>query len=78
MGLREDGLFKKSEVPLSTEGPSWGYPMLVLGAVCSFLEPFCGHLSPKNDKVSEELTLRYPHEGPGVDYLDQSAAAEEG
>jgi hypothetical protein len=40
--------------------------MLVLGAVRSFLEPFCGHLLPKIDKVSEELTLRYPHEGPGV------------
>jgi len=31
------------------------------------LEPFCGHLSPKIDKVSEKLTLRYPHEGPWVD-----------
>ena len=41
--------------------------MLVLGALCSFLEPFCGHLSRKLDKVSEELTLRYPHEGPWVD-----------
>ena len=30
----------------------------------SFLEPFCGHLSPKNDQVSNELTLRYPHEEP--------------
>jgi len=44
----------------------WGHPMLVLGALCSLLEPFCGHLSPKIDKVSEELTLRYPHEGPWV------------
>ena len=41
--------------------------MLVLGAVCSFLEPFGGHLSPEIDKVSEELTLRYPHEGPWVE-----------
>ena len=49
---------------LTTKGPMRGHPMLVLGALCSFLEPFCGHLSPKNDKVSEELTLRYPHEGP--------------
>jgi hypothetical protein len=32
----------------------------------SFLEPFRGHLSPKIDKVPEELTLRYPHEGPCV------------
>ena len=36
----------------ATEGPMWGHPMLVLGALCSFLEPFCGHLSPKLDKVS--------------------------
>jgi len=26
----------------STKGPSWGYPMLVLGALGSFLEPFVG------------------------------------
>ena len=35
--------------------------MVVLGTIRSFLEPFCGHLSPKIDKFSEELTLRYPH-----------------
>ena len=52
--------------PAATEGLLWGHPMLVLGALCSFLEPFCGQLSPKIDKVSEELTLRYPHEGPWV------------
>jgi len=34
------------------EGPMWGHPMLVLGALFSLLEPFCGHLSPKIDKVS--------------------------
>ena len=38
--------------PRAIEGPTWGHPMLVLGAVCSFLEQFCGHLSPKLDKVS--------------------------
>ena len=32
---------------VSTEGPSWGHPMPVLGALCPFLEPFCGQLSPK-------------------------------
>ena len=32
----------------------------------SFLEQICGHVSPKIDKVSEELTLRHPHEGPCV------------
>ena len=35
----------------------------------SFLEPLCGHLSPKIDKVSEKLTLRYPHEGSCVDLV---------
>ena len=41
--------------------------MLVLGALCSFLEPFRGRLSPNIDNVSEKLTLRYPHEGPWVE-----------
>ena len=45
----------------------WGYPVLVLGAISSFLEPFRGRLSPNIDKVPEESTLRYPHEGPWVD-----------
>ena len=45
----------------------WGYPVLVLGAISSFLEPFRGRLSPKVDNVSEKLTLRYPHQGPWVD-----------
>ena len=58
--------FQHSRVGGSTRGPSWGHPMVVLGTIRSFLEPFCGHLSPKNDKVSEELTLRYSHEGPCV------------
>ena len=44
----------------------WGYPVFVLGAISSFLEPFRGHLSLKIDKVSEELTLRYHHEEPWV------------
>ena len=35
----------------ATEGPSWGYPMAVLGAVFPSLEPFCGHLSPKVDEI---------------------------
>ena len=52
----------------------WGYPRFVLGAIGSFLEPFCGHLSPKIDKVSVELTLRYPHEEPWVEHhLDRPA-----
>ena len=49
----------------TTEGPSWGHSKVVLGAIRSFLESFCGHLSPKIDKVSEELTLR-SHEEPCV------------
>ena len=40
--------------------------MLVLGALGSFLEPFCGHLLPKGDNISEKLILTYPHEGPCV------------
>ena len=36
----------------STKGPMWGYPRCGLGAVGAVLEPFCGHLSPKLDKVS--------------------------
>ena len=31
----------------ATEGTSWGYPVLVLGAVSSILEPFCGKLLSK-------------------------------
>ena len=54
------------EYRVATEGPSWGHSKVVLGAISSFLEPFCRHLSPKIDKVSEELTLRYPHEEPCV------------
>ena len=34
--------------------------MLVLGALCSFLEPFCGYSSPKIDKVSWKLTFEIP------------------
>ena len=45
---------------VSTEGPSWGHSRVVLGAIGSFLEPFCGYLSPKIDKVSEELTFDIP------------------
>jgi hypothetical protein len=47
----------------------WGYPVFVLGAISSFLEPFRGHLSPKIDKVSAELTLRYHHEEPRVGFV---------
>jgi hypothetical protein len=50
----------------ATQTPMWGHSRFVLGAIGSFLEPFCGHISPKIDKVSEKMTLRYPHEGPCV------------
>ena len=49
--LAQMGLHRGTDF-IPTEGPTWGHPMLVLGAICSFLEPFCGHLSPKLDKVS--------------------------
>ena len=35
----------------TTEGPSWWYPRPVLGAIGPYLEPFCGLLSPKVDKI---------------------------
>jgi hypothetical protein len=38
----------------TTEGPSWGYPKVVLGAIRSFLEPFCGHSSPKVDEIFQK------------------------
>ena len=36
---------------VATEGPMRGHPRCGLGAVGAVLEPFCGHLSPKIDKV---------------------------
>ena len=44
----------------STKGPMWWYPRLVLGALGSFLEPFCGHVLPKVDKLSSKLTFEIP------------------
>ena len=38
----------------STEGPLWGHPRPVLGATDPYLEPFCGHLSPKVDKIFQK------------------------
>ena len=46
--------FTESPVALTTEGPSWWYPVPGLGAVSPFLEPFCGHLSPKVDKIIQK------------------------
>ena len=37
----------------ATRGPSWGHLLVVLGAILSFLEPFCGRLSPKVVKISK-------------------------
>ena len=36
----------------TTQGPSRGHPRVVLETIGSFLEPFCGHISPNIDKVS--------------------------
>ena len=44
----------------ATRGPSWGHPRVVLGAVGSFLELFCGHLLPNVDKFSWKLTSEIP------------------
>ena len=38
----------------STEGPSWRDPKPVLGALSPFLEPFCGYLSPRVDKINQK------------------------
>ena len=38
----------------------WGYPRCGLGAVGAVLEPFCGHLSPKLDRVPCKLTFEIP------------------
>ena len=37
-----------------TEGPSWWYPRPVLGAIDPYLEPFCGHLSPKVEEIFQK------------------------
>ena len=51
----------------AARGPSWGHLKVVLGAIRPFLVPFCGHISPKIDKVSYKMTFEYPHEGPCVE-----------
>ena len=38
----------------TTEDPSWGYPRPVLGAIDPYLEPFCGHLSPKVHEIFQK------------------------
>ena len=50
----------------STRGPSWGHILVVLGAILSFLEPFCGHLLTKLISFLVNGRLKYPHEGPCV------------
>ena len=40
-GLQERPFLLLTRSPCTTRGPSWGHPMLVLGALGSFLEPFC-------------------------------------
>ena len=44
----------------ATKGPMWGHSRFVLGAIGSFLEPFCGHLLPKVDKLCSKLTFEIP------------------
>ena len=36
---------------IATQGPSRVIPGILFGELDSFLEPFCGHLSPKVDKI---------------------------
>jgi len=48
------------EVQKTTKGPMWGHPRPVLGAVDPFLEPFCGHLLLKVDRLCSKLTFEIP------------------
>ena len=50
----------------STKGPSWGYPVPVLGAVCPLLST-CGKKCPRLPKNLVTLTFEYTHEGPCVE-----------
>jgi hypothetical protein len=64
-------VFLMSEEPLSTKGPSWGYPRCVLGAIgasCQLLAEKC----PGLPKILRKLTFEYTYEGPGVDPFQQS------
>jgi hypothetical protein len=38
----------------------WGHPRPVVGAVDPFLEPFCGHLLQKVDRLCSKLTFEIP------------------
>ena len=50
----------------STKGPSWGYSVPVLGAVCPLLST-CGKKCPRLPKNLVKLTFEYTHEGPCVE-----------
>ena len=54
----DGGLWRTA--PNTTKGPMWGYPRCGLGAVGAVLQPFCGHLSPKFDRVPCKLTFEIP------------------
>jgi len=41
------------EVPQYHARPFERYPKSAIGAIRPFLEPFCGHVSPKVDKYSK-------------------------
>jgi hypothetical protein len=49
---REKGVALGDDTP--TKGRSWGYPVPGLGTVSPFLDPFCGHLSPKGDEIFQK------------------------
>ena len=64
------GTVQHGSAPLSSEkgttkGPSWGYPVLVLGAISSFLSTF-GENRQRFLKNLSKLTFEYPPEGPCV------------
>ena len=50
---------------LPTEGPSWGYPVDVLGTIGAFCQ-LLAEKCPGCQKHLRKLTFEHPHEGPGV------------
>ena len=61
---------------LGTKGLSWGYPVLVLGAISSFLSTF-GENRPRFLNNLSKLTFEYPHEGPCVGSTDSVGPRDE-
>jgi hypothetical protein len=57
MAILGDGFFLRARDPFTTQGPLRVFPEVVLGDMGSFLEPLCGHLSPKVDNIFQSSLL---------------------